>query len=244
MNHECFLFDGARLWLSLFCIGGLTMVSAQQYVPPSSPRISYNFNSDWKFIRSDVTNGRDLALDDSKWTTVSAPHTYNEVDTYDEIISHSGGERHQYTGIAWYRKHFRLPLTAQGRKGFIEFEGLKQAGRFWINGQVAGKYENGATPCEINITPLVKVGDVDKVIAVKVDNSSDYREETDQTIFESPAQRQLTAKLAAHARKLGRNTQYATRSTSFNLPHHEKRGTFPGPVSFLSQKHRFPNHSR
>src|SRR5580765_4861140 len=95
-----------RLWLPVLCIADLTTASAQQYIPPSSPRTSYNFNPDWKFIRADVTNGQAVALDDSKWTTVSAPHTFNDVDTFDEIISYSGGERHQYTGIAWYRKHF------------------------------------------------------------------------------------------------------------------------------------------
>src|SRR5581483_12132923 len=142
------------------------------------------FNADWKFFRADVTNGEAIAFDDSKWTTVSAPHTYNDVDTYDEIISHSGGERHQYMGVAWYRKHFRLPANTQGRKVFIEFEGLKQAGRFWVNGRFAGRYENGVTPCGLDLTPFVKFGDADNVIAVKVDNSNDYREEGTGTEFE------------------------------------------------------------
>lgn len=173
-----------RLWLSVFCAGSLTTISAQPFVPPASPRVSYNFNADWRFMRADVTNGETVTFDDSKWTVVSAPHTYNDTDTYDEIISHSGGERRQYMGIAWYRKHFRLPAGAPGRKVFIEFEGLKQAGRFWVNGRFAGKYENGVTPCGLDITALVKFGDADNVLAVKVDNSNDYREEATGTEFE------------------------------------------------------------
>ena len=106
----------------------------------------FNFNPDWKFIREDVTNARRVDFDDSKWATVSAPHTYNDTDSYTEIISHSGGDRHAYTGIAWYRKHFKLPAGAKDGKVFLEFEGLKQAGRFWVNGRFVGKYENGVTP--------------------------------------------------------------------------------------------------
>src|SRR4051812_21920289 len=73
----------------------------------ASPYGDYNFNSGWKFFKGDVTNADQVAFDDSKWTDVSAPHTYNDVDSYTDIISHSGGDRHPYAGVAWYRKHFK-----------------------------------------------------------------------------------------------------------------------------------------
>ena len=47
-------------------------------------------------------------FDDSAWTTVSTPHTFNDVDSFRQIISHSGGDRGTYKGLAWYRKHFKL----------------------------------------------------------------------------------------------------------------------------------------
>ena len=154
------------------------------YTPPASPRATFNFNPGWQFICADVTNAEQAVFDDSKWTTVSAPHTFNDADTYDEIISHSGGEKHQYTGIAWYRKHFKLPADAKDGKVFLEFEGLKQAGRFWVNGKFAGKYENGVTPCGLDLTGFVNFGDADNVIAVQVDNSNDYVEEATGTGYE------------------------------------------------------------
>ncbi len=117
-----------------------------RYTAPASPSATFNFNPGWKFIREDVTNAEQVAFDDSKWTDVSAPHTYNDVDSYTDIISHSGGDRRAWTGITWYRKHFKLPAGAKDGKVFLEFEGLKQAGRFWVNGKFAGKYENGITP--------------------------------------------------------------------------------------------------
>ena len=110
------------------------------YQPPASPRATYNFNPDWKFIRQDVPGAEQAAFDDTAWTTVSTPHTWNDVDTYRAFISHSGGERSpMYTGIGWYRKHFKLPASAKDGKVFLEFEGLKQAGRFFVNGRPVGK---------------------------------------------------------------------------------------------------------
>ncbi len=66
---------------------------------------------------------------------------------------------------------------------FLEFEGLKQAGRFWVNGKPAGRFENGVTACGLDLTDLVN-SDGDNVIAVKVDNSNDYQEEATGAEFE------------------------------------------------------------
>ena len=168
---------------ALFVVVGLMIAAApvlaaeQPFAPPTSPCVTYNFNPGWKFIRQDVAGAEKPGFDDSHWTPVSAPHTYNDVDSYDEIISHSGGEKTQYMGMAWYRKHFKLPASAKDGKVFLEFEGLKQAGRFWVNGKSAGQYENGVTPCGLDLTDLVNFGDKENVIAVKVDNSNNYKEE-------------------------------------------------------------------
>ena len=147
------------------------------YVPPTSPHADYDFNPGWKFFKGEAAGAEQPGFDDSAWSAVSAPHTYNDTDTYDELISHGGGERHQYTGVAWYRKHFRLPAGFAGGKVFLEFEGMKQAGRFWVNGKSAGKFENGITACGLDLSALVNFGGADNVIAVKVDNSNDYTEE-------------------------------------------------------------------
>jgi beta-galactosidase len=172
----------AFIALSL-CLVALPLC-AENFVMPASARADINFNSGWKFIRADVTNALEVAFDDSKWSDVSAPHTYNDVDSYTAIISHSGGDRKAWAGIAWYRKHFKLPANAQDGKVFLEFEGLKQAGRFWVNGKFAGKFENGVTPLGLDLTGFVNFGDAENVIAVKVDNSNDYVEEATGTGYE------------------------------------------------------------
>ena len=157
---------------------------SEAFVPQASPHAIYNFNPGWEFIRQDVTNAEQAAFDDSKWSAVSTPHTFNDADSYQGIISHAGGDRNPYAGIAWYRKHFKLPASAKDGKVFLELEGLKQAGRFWVNGKFAGKYENGITPLGLDLTDFVNFGDADNVIAVRVDNSNDYKEEATGTEFQ------------------------------------------------------------
>jgi len=154
-----------------------------KFTPPTSPRVTYNFNSDWRFIRQDVPGAEVPSFDDSQWETVSTPHTFNDVDSFRVIIDHSGGDRGTYKGISWYRKHFKLPASAAGSKVFIEFEGMRQAGDIYLNGLPYGLYENGVTGYGIDITSGVHFGDQENVIAVRVDNTTSYRERATNTAY-------------------------------------------------------------
>jgi len=154
------------------------------YTPPASPRATYNFNPGWKFVFGDTPGADQPAFDDSAWASVSLPHTWNETDSYRSFISHGAGDRSEKMGIGWYRKHFKLPASAAGQKVFLEFDGLRQAARFFLNGQPVGKYENGVSALGLDISAAAKFGDQDNVLAVKVDNSPGYREEATDTGFE------------------------------------------------------------
>ncbi len=169
--------------LLLAALGTGTPVLGQKYAPPASPRATYNFNPGWKFAFGDAAGADQPAFDDSAWGNVSLPHTWNETDSYRSYISHSGGDRGEKNGIGWYRKHFKLPASADGRKVFLQFDGLRQAGRFFLNGKPIGKYENGVTPVGLDITKSVKFGGQDNLLAVKVDNSPGYREEATNTPY-------------------------------------------------------------
>ncbi|HWB86658.1 MAG TPA: DUF4982 domain-containing protein [Bryobacteraceae bacterium] len=159
-------------------------LAANRYTPPPSPRTKLNFNLDWKFIREDVPGAEASAFDDSHWTTISTPHTFNDVDSFREIISHSGGDRGTYKGLSWYRKHFKLPSRFSGHKIFLEFEGMRQAGDIFLNGKEIGLYENGITAYGLDISDAVHFGDQENVLAVKVDNRTTYAERATGTTFE------------------------------------------------------------
>lgn len=147
----------------------------ETYCPPKNNREVFNFNIDWKFIKQDVEGAEKVSFDDSAWETVTAPHTFNDVDSFDEWISNKG-EANLYKGIVWYRKHFKLGKTYSQRKVFIEFEGIRQAAFVYVNGEFAGQYESGVTPFGFDITKYIKFGDEDNVIAVKADNTARYSE--------------------------------------------------------------------
>jgi len=160
-------------------------VLGAKFAVPASPRATYNFNPGWKFVFGDTAGADQPAFDDSAWASVSLPHTWNETDTYRAWINHGLGDvGEKMFGIGWYRKHFTLPASAEGQKVFLEFDGMRQAGRFFLNGQPIGKYENGITAVGLDITKFVKFGGQDNLLAVKVDNSTDYKEEATGTAFQ------------------------------------------------------------
>jgi beta-galactosidase len=163
--------------------------SQDQFSEPHSSRDCYSFNVDWKFMRSakpddDLPGFEAPDFDDSTWQTVSTPHTFNDVDSFRTIISHSGGDRGSYKGLAFYRKHFKLPQSAAGGKVFLEFEGFRQAAQIFLNGKSVGLSENGVNPYGIDISDDVVFGDHENVAAVRVDNRTTYAERSTGTHFE------------------------------------------------------------
>ena len=174
------------LLLTLGLAAPLLLAAAPSvYHPPASPRATYSFNPGWKFAFGDAPGAEQPGFDDTAWAGVSLPHTWNETDSYRAYISHSGGDQSEkMMGSGWYRKHFRLPAGTDGQKVFLEFDGLRQAARFFLNGHPVGKYENGITPVGLDLTALVKYGGQDNVLAVQVDNSPGYKEEATGTAFQ------------------------------------------------------------
>src|ERR1022692_3974662 len=174
--------NGVPLILCAFSVGALAQ--APPYVPPASPRSTLNFDLNWRFIREDVPGAEASGYDDSAWSTVSTPHSFNDVDSFRQIISHGGGDRGTYKGLAWYRKHFKLPSKLAGNRVFLEFEGMRQAGDIFLNGKQVGLYENGVTAYGLDITGGIHFGNEDNVLAVRVDNRTNYQERATGTTFE------------------------------------------------------------
>jgi beta-galactosidase len=126
--------------------------SGGAFVPPRSPRSTFNFNYDWRFIREDVPGAEAPDFDDANWATISTPHSFNDIDSFRAIIGHSSGDRGIHQGLSWYRKHFKLPANLAGHRVFLEFEGMRQAGDIYLNGKQVGLYENGITAYGVDIT--------------------------------------------------------------------------------------------
>ena len=149
------------------------------YTPPPNDRVDLNFNYDWKFVMDGKLEGAEApGFDDSSWSAVSLPHTYDDNKFRNWISTRNDKEKGDqdkiYFGKTWYRKHFTLDPAWAGRKVQVEFQGITRAAAFYINGTKVGIFENGVAPCGIDITDQVKFG-ADNVLAVQVDNDEHYK---------------------------------------------------------------------
>jgi len=139
-------------------------------------RKKYNFNSEWLLKLGDFSDAKNEKFDDSKWNQVTLPRAFNEDEAFKLSIE-------QLTDtIMWYRKHFRIPNYSKNMKVFVEFEGIRQGGKFYINEHYLGIHENGVMAVGFDLTPYLKAGD--NVIAIRIDNNWRYREEATRSGFQ------------------------------------------------------------
>lgn len=76
-----------------------------------------------------------------------------------------------YNPVGLYRREFSVPLSWQGRRLFLRFEGVKSASTVWMNGREVGYNEGGFEPAEYDVTDQVRPGR--NMIAVRVLRYSD-----------------------------------------------------------------------
>ena len=150
----------------------------QVYTPPASARASYNFNPGWKLFVGDLANAQLAGFDDSTWKNVTLPRAWNEDDAFRVSIGSLP------TGIAWYRKHFVLPPGSDGKKAFLEFEGIRHGGEFYMNSQWIGRHENGIMAAGFDVTSYLLPYPQENIVAVRTDNSYSYHEVATGSTFQ------------------------------------------------------------
>src|ERR1700720_1620193 len=72
------------------------------------------------------------AFDDTGWTSVDVPHTWNR-------LGNDGIERsplsNDVRGVGWYRLHFRTPRVGAGSRYFLQFDAVGAVAEVWLNGE-------------------------------------------------------------------------------------------------------------
>ncbi len=151
----------------------------------SSVRVRESLNAGWLFERQvhgsgalgsfdrDRVDGEKIeprfagaykpAYDDSAWDAIDLPHTWNAYDVSD-------AEPGYWRGIGWYRRHFRVDKKFAGKRIVLEFEGVNQTAKVWLNGRLLGTHKGGYTGFSFEIAP--RFGE-DNVLTVEVDNLFD-----------------------------------------------------------------------
>jgi hypothetical protein len=124
----------------------------------------------------DSAGAEAVAFNDSAWKPVTLPHAFNEDDAFKLSIDKLS------TGIAWYRKTFRLAPADADKKVFLEFQGVRHAAQVYVNGQPVALSENGVMAFGADLSGKVHAGE--NVVAVRCDSSFGYREKATNTPFQ------------------------------------------------------------
>src|SRR3984957_12965705 len=138
-------------------------VLLSSYVPPANPRTVASLDSDWKFILANPTGAQNPTFNDSSWTPISVPHTWNNLDGQD-------GGNNYYRGIGWYRQHYTPPAADAGKELYLEFDGVGTVADVYVNGTFVGEHDGAYASFAFDVTPYMVVGQ-DNVIAVEVNNA-------------------------------------------------------------------------
>ena len=154
--------DVSFVFLAIF--GLATSLVAQPYAPPGNQRVDAVLDSGWRFIQQNVSGAQATNFDDSSWTNVNLPHTWDISDGQD------GPSTTYYRGIGWYRTHYTVSNSYAGLRFFLKFDGAFSDANVWINGNYLGEHQGGFAAFVFDITPYVNVG-ADNVIAVELNNS-------------------------------------------------------------------------
>ena len=131
-----------------------------------SPLIAEDFDFDWQFSRGDFATAMIPAFDDGDWRQVNVPHDWSVEGSFSADLGSGNG--YAPGGIGWYRKHFKVGPAHQDKVIAIEFDGVYDHSEVWINGHFVGQRLYGYSSFQYDLTPHMKFGDTENVLAVRV----------------------------------------------------------------------------
>ncbi len=143
-----------------------------------SPRLTQPLDHDWRFHLGEAPDAVFLSFNDQKWRQVDVPHDYVVEGTFSEKNPYPHADAlnpdwyflHGFLPVrpAVYRKTFVLPASAQGKRLWLEFDGVCSNSHYWMNGKLIGSQYSGYTPSRFDVTAAAKPGG-ENIIVVQVD---------------------------------------------------------------------------
>jgi beta-galactosidase len=130
---------------------------------PVQGRTIHPMNRNWRYHPAKVAGAEAPGFDDSKFVRVVIPHTNVQLPW------HSFDDK-DYEFISTYRRRFKFPKGAEGKRVFVDFEGVMTASTVWINGIHLGEYRGGFTPFSFELTKHLHQ-DAENVLVVQVDST-------------------------------------------------------------------------
>jgi beta-galactosidase len=142
--------------------------SAAASAAEPTPRLTVPLTAGWRFNQVSGLEGAQAAqFDDSGWTQVSVPHTWNR-------IGNKGSERspesNDVQGVGWYRLRFTAPPAPQGSRYFLQFDAVGTIADVWLNGHYLGRHEGAFARFRFDATTAIQPAG-DNLLVVKADNT-------------------------------------------------------------------------
>jgi len=129
-------------------------------------RIKMRIDEGWKVQTGKIAGAEAVAFDDTAWTTTNVPH-----DMSITLVSTRDSDP---GAIGWYRKHFTLPAGFAGKKVIVQFDGVYEDSKIYLNGTQIGNQRFGYISFCCDLTPYLNATG-DNVLAVFVDNMTSRR---------------------------------------------------------------------
>jgi beta-galactosidase len=141
------------------------MATGNEFVKDGNPvaRPSGNLGGDVSYTQPD--------FNDNSWRRLNLPHDWGIEGPFDREAPGSTGKL-PWEGVGWYRKHFTVPASDQGRRVCLDVDGAMSYANVWLNGHYVGGWPYGYASWELDLTPYVKAG-AENVLAVRLDNPPD-----------------------------------------------------------------------
>ena len=131
--------------------------------PEMTGRKILPINRNWRFHPGKIERAEATSFDDSHFERIVLPHSNVSMPwhNFDDRV---------YESISTYRRHFKYPTAARGKRVFVDFEGAMTASTVWINGVLLGEYKGGFTPFSFELTKSLKQSG-ENVLTVQLDST-------------------------------------------------------------------------
>jgi beta-galactosidase len=141
------------------------LVLKEKIIADAPGRKRYSINDTWFYLEDDIASLKNLYQSAQQWQKVNLPHTWNAADALDQ-------EPGYRKAASWYEKELFIPEMKNPTVMQLHFEGVNMKAEVYVNGQRAGGHIGGYVGFDVDISPFVKRGEINR-IHVKADNSYD-----------------------------------------------------------------------
>lgn len=174
MKKKTILF--ASLLLGGFSLMGTLPAAA-------AVRDTISINCGWQFHRGDVKNISELKSTQGRDNVVNLPHDFligqdwvapdaserpDNSDAGSNVRSRLSPRGFKEMGIGWYRYELTPKAEWKGKRIVLDFQGIMLVGDVYLNGQRVGGTDYGYLGFDIDLSKLLKWGQVNEII-VKAD---------------------------------------------------------------------------